>query len=314
MKKKKSKYDCVIGLSGGKDSSYVAYLSVKEYQMNPLCVTFDNGLMSREARDNIKKIVDYLNIDHVFYKPNEDVMKRLYRHFLFSTGEFCTPCNVGINSATYSMALRYQIPSVITGYSAYTDAEADINIYTPMPEYFRNVVKGHFTEDELRDFPIRSSPARAWNHLTGKITHIEMPRYIRWEEKEFIETLRREIGWTSDQEITTEHTDCVAAPLKEYLRIKEFGFSEKAMKFSNLVRNGDMTRDEALLKVEAFEAGIMEAEKEHIQNFKGFFNMPEDALNEAIKKRQASYIPKVAILLDYLTKNEALMRKFIYRY
>lgn len=313
IKKTKRKYDCVIGLSGGKDSCQVAYLAVKEYELNPLCVTFDNGMLSQEARDNVKTIVQYLNVDHIFYKPDEEIMKRLYRHFLFLTGEFCTPCNVGINSATYGTALKYHIPSLLTGYSTYTDAEPDINIYTPMSEYFKNVVKGHFTEDELKDFPVIGNIARGWNHLTKKVLHIEMPRYVKWEEKEFIENLRK-IGWTSNHKSETEHTDCAASPLKEYLHIKEFGFSEKAMKYSKLVRNNYVTREEALSKVEAFEAGIMEAEEKHIQNFKRLFDVPEDALNEIVKQRQARYIPKKAVLIDHLVTNEALMRKLIYRY
>jgi len=165
-KRKRRKYDCIVGLSGGKDSSYVAYLCARKYQLNALYVTFDNGFLSAEASENIEKLVEKLGLTHITDEPNWGLMKRLYRHFLFTTGEFCTPCNVGINSTLYKLARGYKAPLIISGYSARTDSDYDINVYHVSPEYFMNVVRGHFLKDEIEDFLHCKTMSRAIHHLS----------------------------------------------------------------------------------------------------------------------------------------------------
>jgi tRNA(Ile)-lysidine synthase TilS/MesJ len=133
IKSRKNEYDCVIGLSGGKDSSYMTYLCVEKYDLNPLCVTFDNGFLSEHAVENIQKIVKKLDLAHLTCKHDWKTMKTLYRNFLLETGEICTPCNISINSFLYKAALENNITTIISGYSASTDAESNINIYHSSP-------------------------------------------------------------------------------------------------------------------------------------------------------------------------------------
>jgi N-acetyl sugar amidotransferase len=312
-KKKQNRYDCVIGLSGGKDSSYVAYLCVEKYHLNPLCVTFDNGFLSENASENIKNIVGKLKVDHVLFKPEWPLMQRLYKHFLLTTGEFCTPCNIGINSLIYDVAKKNKIPLIISGFSVYTDAAADINMYHISPEYFSRVVADHFQNEEIRSFLNITTPKRAYYHLSGKIKYITLPRYVKWQESEFIKLLKTEFGWNMGGSITTEHSDCIASSLKEYLRIKEFGFSEKTLKFSVLVRNGYMSREEALEKVVAFEEDILSDKKGEIKEALHLLNINDDELDQAITKRQSSYIPRSAKIMDKLMNNESLMKILVYR-
>lgn len=266
-----------------------------------------------EASENISKLIKELNIDHMVFKPNWELMKRLYRHFLLTVGEFCTPCNVGINSLLYKMANTYRVPLIISGYSPYTDSEADINIYHISTEYFKNVVKGYFTENEIKDFLHAKTLARGIYHLTGKIKHIQLPRYIKWDESKVVSVLNRQIGWKAEGSITTEHSDCIASSLKEYLRINEFGFSEKTQKFSAMVRSRFMTREEALAKAESFESGIKEDKSGQILRLMQMLDLSEEDLAEAVKKRQGPYITKSTKLLDKLINNETLMRKLVYK-
>ena len=308
VRRKRHEYDCIIGLSGGKDSSYVAYLCTKKYKLNPLCVTFDNGFLSAAALENMGKLIPRLNVAHISFKPDWELMKRLYRHFLLTTGEFCTPCNVGINSTLYYMAKKYRVPLIISGVSPYTDSEADINVYHVSTEYFRNVAKGHFDENEIKDFLHCRTLKRGIYHLTGRIKFIQLPLYVKWDEREIISILNRELGWKVESSITTEHTDCIMSPLKEYLRIKEFGFSEKTQKFSALVRNGFMSREEALAKAECFESGISEDKSGQLNGAMQLLDLSGEELARAVTRRQGPYIYKSTKLLDSLAK------KFYYGY
>jgi N-acetyl sugar amidotransferase len=312
VKKKNNTYDCIIGLSGGKDSSYAALLAVEKYKANPLCVTFDNGFFSDLAKENIQKVISYLNADHLVFKPRVELMKRLQRHFLTTTGEFCTPCNIGITSLLYAAAKTYRVPLIISGTSPYTDAPEDINIYHISPEYFSRVARDAFTRQEIRDFFHATTLPRALYHVTRRIRFVQIPRYLRWDEDEIKAVLHQTMGWKVINAVTMEHTDCIAGPFKEYLHIKEFGYSEKAIMFSNLVRNGYITRETALEKVIYFENDIMQRAPEIIRTFTAMFDMSENDLENAIKMRQGPYIPRSARIFDKLLQNEFIMRRIVH--
>lgn len=308
-KSKNNKYDCVIGISGGKDSSYALYLCTQRYKLKPLCATFDNGFLSTEASENIRKLTTRLNVEHISFKADWELMKRLYRHFLLTAGELCSPCNIGIGSFLYDTANKYSIPLIISGFSPRTDA-VDNNVYHITTEYFQNVAKGYFSKNEIKDFLHSKAFTRALYHLTGRIKYITLPLYVEWDEEEIISVLERQIDWKVETPITTEHTDCIATKLKEYLRIKEFGFSEKTMKFSVLVRNRFMNREEALAKAEAFESEIMEDKSGLVQKAIQMLDLSKEELAKAITKRQRPYIPKFAKFLE----RDTLMKKLYYKY
>ena len=75
---KSKKYDCVVGLSGGKDSIYLLYLLKEKYGINCLAFTVDNGLISNNAKENIKIALKALNLDHVYCRPSQEFYKKFY--------------------------------------------------------------------------------------------------------------------------------------------------------------------------------------------------------------------------------------------
>ena len=312
IKSKKNEYDCVIGLSGGKDSSYMAYLCVEKYDLNPLFVTFDNGFLSEHAKQNIQKIIKKLKVTHLVCKHDWNTMKTLYRHFLLKTGEMCTPCNIAINSFLYQVALENNIPYIISGYSAYTDAGTDINIFHISPEYFKKVATECLDKNNLNNFLFPSTLNRIFYQITGKIEHIQLPRYVRWDEQVIAKILRQEFDWNPGNLGYTEHSDCIATPLKEFLRIQEFGFSEKTMKYSKLIRNNMIDRDSALQKCMEFE-DIIENKSEEINTILKLLDLTKEDLPTILKQRQRPFIPFSARIFDKLINNEFIMEKFIYR-
>jgi N-acetyl sugar amidotransferase len=307
---KNNKYDCVIGLSGGKDSSYALYLCAQKYKLKPLCVTFVNGFLSTEASENIRKLTTKLNVDNISFKPDWELMKRLYRHFLLTAGEFCTPCNIGIISLLYDTANKYNIPLIISGFSPRTDAGSDNYIYHVTTEYFQNVARGYFSKNEIKDFLHGKTSTRALSHLTGRIRYITLPLYVEWDEEEIINVLEKQINWKGENPITTEHSDCIASKVKGYLLTKKFGFSDKTQKFSVLVRGGFMSREEALAKAEAYEAEVIEDKSGSVHKVMELLDLSEEELAEASTKRQRPYIPKFAKLLE----KDKLLKRFYYKY
>jgi tRNA(Ile)-lysidine synthase TilS/MesJ len=82
----KGRYDCLVPLSGGKESSYVLYVLVKDYNLKPLVFTLANGFQHPDAVNNIENLVDQLGVDLLIYRPNMKLFYKLFREFLSQAG------------------------------------------------------------------------------------------------------------------------------------------------------------------------------------------------------------------------------------
>ena len=111
------KYDCMVPISGGKDSSYVLYTLVKKYKMNVLTFNHDHGFQSRQALENIDRAVRKLGVDYIQYRPRLDIMYKLFRTFLLRAGEFCTACNMLGEASMYRFSKQNKIKLIFTGNS-----------------------------------------------------------------------------------------------------------------------------------------------------------------------------------------------------
>ncbi len=95
-KQKNRKYDVLVPISGGKDSTYVLYLAVKKYKLKVLTYTFDNGLMSDLARKNIETSIKATNVELVWVRSDSHLIQKLYKTTLLKSGEICGVCGMGI--------------------------------------------------------------------------------------------------------------------------------------------------------------------------------------------------------------------------
>jgi tRNA(Ile)-lysidine synthase TilS/MesJ len=100
--KGKYEYDVVVGLSGGKDSTYVLYEMVKKYNLKVLAVTFDNGFLTEFARESIKNTINKLRVDHIYYKPDWNIHKKFYKAAVQKLGDPCIACAI----AGYFLAIK----------------------------------------------------------------------------------------------------------------------------------------------------------------------------------------------------------------
>lgn len=253
IKKKKRKYDCLIPYSGGRDSSYVVYLCKIKYGLNPLLVTFNNLFMSEYAINNINNMVDILNVEHRFitYKPKQ--LKEFYRSAVRYGGEFCSICSAGINYAKYHYQKIYNIPLVITGTCSRVDEQSPFEINCSHPLYVRRLLsKAGFASKDIEDFVITRHFEWGMKEkvrrkmVDNDYVEIALPDYIHWDNKRINKSLQENLGWnTPDEEM--DHIDCKYAPVKTYMKNKQMpSFIFKQEKFSQLIRDGQMTRKDAL--------------------------------------------------------------------
>lgn len=153
-KAQKRPYDCLVPLSGGKDSTYALYLFSQVYGLKCLCVTFDNGFLSPHARRNIENAIRATGAHHRFHQVDRALLYNLYRLHLSKSGQFCSVCMRGIGQSVNLAIREFKVPLVVSGTGDRINFLSD----GQMPElvefgdagYFCRVVKGTDLEKASR--------------------------------------------------------------------------------------------------------------------------------------------------------------------
>lgn len=272
FKNMKRPYDALVPLSGGKDSSWVLYQCARVYGLKCLAVTWDNGFLSDSAKLNIKTVVDALGVDHLFYRVSWPRLRHLYGLFFRKTGMFCPVCMRGIGVATAAAAESFNIPLVVNGTCLRHEEYVSSHFFTSGPvSFFDEVMKGEDGRDLYANFCYQGSALRKvsyyvfwWTktHLLPRYAAIELPDYLDWDYEQIIKTLREKVGWISSKE-TSEHDDCIMAPLVGDMRWRKFpALAPGLLRYSKLVTSGVLAREEAKIKV------MQEAEQEALSEEK----------------------------------------------
>ena len=260
------KYDVIVGLSGGKDSTYVAYYLRKVYGLRILGLHYDIGYSSAYADENLEIVANKLEIDMLTIRPNRNFLRRLFVHFLQEKGEFCSVCNnIGyLIGASFSWNQRLSLgfsPLMIGGWSKRYEYQPGVSV-TSMQYFFETLDKGllqelvsqPFIEEkivqkymQLRD-PRQAQIGTKEHEQLGEyaMSFIQLPDYIEWNIREIPKILSSELGWTHPKDVHESHFDCSLFPIKEYLKFKKYGLTQETIKNSVLIREGLMTREEAI--------------------------------------------------------------------
>ncbi|MEN8225741.1 MAG: 7-cyano-7-deazaguanine synthase [Bacteroidota bacterium] len=250
---KKRHYDALVPLSGGKDSTYVLYLAVKKYKLNVLTYTYNNGFMSDFAKKNIEASVNKLGVDHVWVKHDPKLIKELYRTALLQSGEICGICGVGIERSMLKVSEAWKIPLILLGH---TPTEA--NSFTSENIYDQHRIKAIFAQSKninkqmLKRFLVYMNLDFINTYLYTKTGRFGKKVHILYyidipSEKEIGDILKAELGWREpDASEYSRHFDCIAEPFTNFIRDKRFGSSRRIPQLSNLIRYGEISRDEAI--------------------------------------------------------------------
>ncbi|MBF0298294.1 MAG: hypothetical protein HQK51_06215 [Oligoflexia bacterium] len=253
--KGKYEYDAICCYSGGKDSTFMLQFLKKRYNIRVLAFTLDNGFIVQEAKENISKVVEYLEIDHVYYRPNARFLKKLFqaaiRGDLFRDSknyhrisDICLSCITMINVQAACLAIQKKIPIIFAGFtSGQTPRSILKNHYLFYKESFnQNKVNferilgtqsNRYFDIDDSDFDIyQISPNMLFNHT----------------EKEIVESIKA-MGWINPENLDGCSSNCKLNALGVYVHMKRFKFHPYEAELSNLVRKGVITRSEALDKL-----------------------------------------------------------------
>jgi hypothetical protein len=263
-----SDYDCVVGISGGKDSCYVAYLATKKYHLRTLAVCYDFPFLVDLARENVKNVCSALDIDLIVVKSRNNLEFNLLRNHISSTAATgttwgqCLFCHYGIEAILYKEAFEKKIPFILGGVTKYElwDLGSRTRIFLkhikklPLHEilsfaYYQSKAYGRLVSQRF-EFKLPSCNkfnvyARAKKPLDGP-QQINVFDFVPWEQDVIEKTLAKETGWKKPAKSISWRYDCILEPLLDLTYKKEFGISTVGVYLSNLIRDGRIARDEAL--------------------------------------------------------------------
>lgn len=294
---KGKKYDCLVPISGGLDSTYALYVCSRFYGLRMLAFNFNNGFQTEIAKRNLEKATRKLHVDYLTKGPAWEKAGKLYALFFRKTGEFCTPCNLGIWSMSYEIAQDLGIPLIVSGSSNRISERLPKGnrIYSWSTSYFKEVIRGEMPVKDVEEY--LHLPGDFHNGTLRKISQRFLPSekinvlplfdYIEWDVDLMLKTLEEELDWKQEAD-RFHHIDCMMESVNDYLRQRKWGFSA-ATWYSMLVRNGQISRDKALeLTLKEEEKNVQEPHE--LELWLEMLNLSKEDLKGFEKRCQANYI------------------------
>ena len=252
---KNNKYDCILGLSGGLDSSYMLHLAVKEWGLRPFVFHIDAGWNLPVAEDNIKKLTDKLGVELHIEKMDWEEMRQMQLAW-FKTG--LEMLDAPQDHAFIALIDRYSrelgVKYILNGYNIATEIIADPESWA---EGSGPTGDGTFMKDVIRkycDIPIKhytftnGFKHKFWIPYVLGVKTIKPLNLVPITRQEMIDTLAKEYGY---QPYGQKHfEDLITKFLEGYWSPTKFGHDIRRAQLSSLVVTGQMTRDEALAILE----------------------------------------------------------------
>jgi len=246
-------FDCLIGMSGGIDSSYLTYLAKEKYGLRPLVFHVDAGWNSQEAVNNIERIVDKLELDLYTEVINWEEMRDLQLAFFKSgVSHVDTPQDHAFFATMYKFAETHGIKHILTGANYSTECirnPLEWMYYQSDSIQLRDIHK-RFGQNPLKTFPLTSVlKHKVWLPYVRGIKVIRPLNYGPYIKEDAIKLLVEKFGW---QPYPQKHFESRFTRFYEgYWLPKKFGFDTRKVQFSSLIVTGQMTRDEALQKLQS---------------------------------------------------------------
>jgi N-acetyl sugar amidotransferase len=252
--KKESKgkdFDCLMGMSGGIDSSYLLYKMVSEFGVRPLVFHVDAGWNSQIAVNNIERLVDGLGLDLYTEVINWEEMKDLQLAFLKSgVPHIDVPQDHAFFATMYKFASKYKVKTILTGGNYSTECvrnPLEWMYYQSDSIQLKDIYKKHGS-GELKDYPVTNILwHKIWLPYIKGIKLFRPLDYIPYDKEEAMQTLVEKFGY---QKYPQKHFESRFTRFYEgYWLPNRFGYDTRKVQYSSLILTNQMTREEALEKL-----------------------------------------------------------------
>lgn len=259
-------YDCIVPISGGKDSLYQLHLIKKIFKMNPIAVTFSHNHYTEVGRENLKIGLEKLDIDHIEYTPKRSLVDRLMKESLCHIGDACWHCHAGVGAFPLHMAVKLNIPLVIYG-----ESPAEHSGRTTYADCPTRYGADHFTKHSakvtakkiIENSTIESkemlfmTPPNEEEIKKLDLEFMYLGDYIFWDAEYFTDFIIKHYGWKESYVEGTykkyKSVECKMPGVHDYTKFLKRGFGRGSDFASQDVRAGIITREEGFELAKEFD-------------------------------------------------------------
>jgi N-acetyl sugar amidotransferase len=282
-------YDCIIGISGGVDSTYVAYAARKILGLRPLAVHLDNGWDSELAVKNIEHVLSKLDIELFTEVLDWDEFRDLQLAFLrASTPDSEIPTDHAIVSVLYQQARRHRIRYILSGCNVRTESHLPPAWSRGHSDWrYIHSLQVQFGTRPLKTFPHRNMFDLVRDARTTR--WIDILNYLDYRKVDALRLLQDELGW---QYYGGKHYESIYTRFYQgYILPRKFGFDKRRMHLSSLICSGEITRDEALAELEKppYPEDLQASDRDYVVKKLGITDAELEAIMREPPKKFADY-------------------------
>lgn len=266
QKRKNFEYDCIIGVSGGVDSSYVAYLLKRVHGLNPLAVHLDNGWNSELAVSNVENIMKILEIDLITHVLDWNEFRDIQISFLKSSiSNVEMPTDHAIWAILIKTAAKMKIPYIIAGNNVVTESTMPNSwLYQSKDSRIIKSIHKKFGSNIRKTYPSLSTFDYIYFLLVKRIRWIPILNYIKYNKIEAKNKLIEELGW---KDYGGKHYESIFTRFfhSNYL-LKKFGYDLRKPYLSAEICSGQLSRKDALKELSSppLDENQMRLDKDYI--------------------------------------------------
>lgn len=291
-------FDCIVPWSGGKDSSTIAYRLKFEYDMNPLLVTF-SPMLPNEVGEHNREALIRQGFDHIFFRPDQRVHRHLARRFFVERGNPKVAWDAGVNAVPVQVAVNYDIPLVF--YAEHGESEYGGKVLSEEHRKMRDFteVVEHQIGDDPRNWVDREVDQSDLNPYIypdlGKVREtgvkaLYFAYFHKWDMYENYQFITDKYDFRTNPDGRTPGTftdfdslDDKFDDIYYYMQYIKFGFGRCIRDASRFIQNRNLTREEGLEHVRAYDGEFPER---YIPEVCDYMDMTRDELMEVIDKHR----------------------------
>ena len=313
---KGKKYDCIVGVSGGTDSSYMLYLA-KQYGLKPLAVHYDNTWNSSIATQNIRKVLSALEVDLYTHVVDNKEIDDIFRSFFFAdVAEIEASTDLALAEVMYRAAWKFKIKYILDGSSFITEGITPLGRNYFDGKYIFSIHK-RFGKLPMKTYPLMTFSRFIFWALFARIKRIQPLRYISYSKESARDFLEKSYGWKYYkghhlENRMTAFYQSVYSPIK-------FNTDLRNNSLGALVRERKTSRQEALNEYNKDPF----VEKGLVEYFIKRLNLSEKKYNQIMSRppkrwteypTYKKYFERLKFLFFYLAKNNLVPMSFYLKY